>query len=168
MIANLSQPQDLLEDSDIVLHDLVRLGELVELGLGLGKVRVVHGLFFGFELQQSELVSSWRKGEDWRPVGFLGLLRSAEGYGLHDGLETCDTEGLTEFGWTTDVFRPDRLVVERLETDELDQGVDVIEFVLDGCTGKTQTAVRYKVAAGPTSNRRRLFNRTFNSSVPPC
>jgi hypothetical protein len=61
VIANLPEPQDLLQDADVVLHHLVLVRQIVELGFGLVEELVVDTLLLLVKLEISELVAARRE-----------------------------------------------------------------------------------------------------------
>ena len=150
-----------MQDTDVILHDLVLVRKFVELGFGFGEELIVDGAFLLVELEKTQFVLAGRQREDLLSVFGFGFLGSTERDTLHDRLETRDTERLTILHRRTNELSPDALVVKGTEPKELDESVDIVEFVLDGSSSEAETSIRDEIATSPTSDRANLLNRTI-------
>jgi len=160
MITNLPQSQQLLQNPNIILHNLILPRQIRKLGFRLSEVLVVN-LHFGWaHFKSDEFIFAGWESEDtlaiWRP----SLFSTAESDGVHDSAKTDDALTLTVFGWSRDIFCPYILVIHGREAKELDEREHVIQFVLNRGASKAKSPVGNEIAGCSTANCLDFFNRT--------
>jgi len=166
--ANLSKFEEFLQNRAVVLANRVGLLELSELVLVASVSTGVERSFGGIEFEFDEFVVNRRKGEDRFAVLVFRVFRSSKGEMAHDNFETFGSQSLVDlrrsfitpvrFDEIPDVLIPDRTVGEGFETNEFDEREDVVEIVLKGSSGKTDSSGSRKIASGFRLNRFVFFD----------
>jgi hypothetical protein len=137
VITDLAKPEDLLQDSNVILHHLIFPREVRKFILRLLEEPIVNLLFLGIKLQVTQLFVAWWKGKDFVSISSLCLFCPAKCYALHNGLKANNTKRLAILDWIADIFCPDILVVKWMETQKLDESKNIVQFVLHRGTCQT-------------------------------
>lgn len=174
MYADLSKFEEFLQDRTVILANRICLLELSELVLVSSVSTSIECGFGRVEFEIDEFVVDRREGEDRFAILVFRVLRSSESEMSHEDLESFGSEvladlrvsfaALVRLDQSSDVLIPNCSIGERLESNEFDEGEDIVESVLKGSSGKADSARGREVASGFRLNRSMFFDDAVKSS----